>query len=183
MAEEILASVQVRRDSKANWESANPILLDGEAAYEKDTDMFKIGDGINRYTNLPYHNKVGPQGETGATPKISMNVSTGNPGSSAEVSVSGTAENPVISLTIPRGDVGPTGKTGATGPKGETGSSGVYIGTTKPTDSNVNVWIDSDGEPTEVIDDWARNKINIINDDISKLIVRIEALENIITNI
>ena len=35
MPEEILASVQVRRDNKANWEAVNPILLDGEAVYEK----------------------------------------------------------------------------------------------------------------------------------------------------
>lgn len=67
MPEEILASVQVRRDNKANWEAVNPILLDGEAVYEKDTDMFKIGDGVNNYKNLPYHNKVGPKGDTGAT--------------------------------------------------------------------------------------------------------------------
>ena len=153
--EEILASVQVRRDTKANWETINPILLEGEAAYEQDTDMFKIGDGIKHYSDLPYHNKVGPQGpqgEPGPTPQISMNVSTGNPGTSASVSVTGTAENPVINLTVPRGD---TGKTGSTGPKGDTGSSGVYIGTSQPTDSNINVWIDSDGEPTEVIDDFA----------------------------
>lgn len=145
MAEEILASVQVRRDNKANWEAVNPVLLDGEAAYEKDTDMFKIGDGVNKYKDLPYHNKVGPQGEPGPTPQISMNVSTGNPGTSASVNVTGTAENPVINLTVPRGD---TGKTGSTGPKGDTGSSGVYIGTSQPTDSNINVWIDPDGEPS-----------------------------------
>lgn len=166
MAEEILASVQVRRDSKANWESVNPILLNGEAAYEQDTDMFKIGDGVKRYSDLPYHNKVGPQGpqgEPGPTPQISMNVSTGNPGTSASVSVTGTAENPVINLTVPRGD---TGETGSTGPKGDTGSSGVYIGTTQPTDSNINVWIDSDGEPTEVIDDFAREEIGSLKDDI-----------------
>ena len=136
MAEEIFASVQVRRDSKANWESVNPILLNGEAAYEQDTDMFKIGDGVKRYSDLPYHNKVGPQGpqgEPGPTPQISMNVSTGNPGTSASVSVTGTAENPVINLTVPKGD---------------TGSAGVYIGTSQPTDSNINVWIDPDGEPS-----------------------------------
>lgn len=67
MVEEILASVQVRRDSKANWEAANPVLLDGEAAYEQDTDMFKIGDGVNNYKNLSYHNKVGSKGDTGAS--------------------------------------------------------------------------------------------------------------------
>ena len=169
MAEEIFASVQVRRDNKANWEAVNPILLDGEAAYEKDTDMFKIGDGVKRYSDLPYHNKVGPQGpqgEPGPTPQISMNVSTGSPGTSASVSVTGTAENPVINLTVPRGD---TGKTGSIGPKGDTGSSGVYIGTSQPTDSNINVWIDSDGEPTEVIDDFAREEISSLKDDISAL--------------
>lgn len=116
MAEEILASVQVRRDNKANWEAVNPILLDGEAAYEKDTDMFKIGDGVNNYKNLPYHNKVGPKGDTGATPQISMSVSTGAAGSEASVSVSGTAENPLISLTIPRGDTGASGVTQETDP-------------------------------------------------------------------
>lgn len=109
MPEEILASVQVRRDNKANWEAANPVLLDGEAVYEKDRDMFKIGDGVNSYKNLPYHNKVGPKGDTGATPQISMSVSTGAAGSEASVSVSGTAENPLISLTIPRGDTGANG--------------------------------------------------------------------------
>lgn len=163
--EEILASVQVRRDTKANWETINPILLEGEATYELDTDMFKIGDGIKHYSDLPYHNKVGPQGpqgEPGPTPQISMNVSTGNPGTNASVSVTGTAENPVINLTVPRGD---TGKTGSTGPKGDTGSSGVYIGTSQPTDSSINVWIDSDGEPTEVIDDFSREAIGQLNGD------------------
>ena len=67
MTEEILASIQVRRDSQANWEAVNPVLLDGEAAYEQDTDMFKIGDGIKRYSDLPYHNKVGPQGLQGVS--------------------------------------------------------------------------------------------------------------------
>lgn len=177
MAEEILASVQVRRDSKANWESVNPILLNGEAAYEQDTDMFKIGDGVKRYSDLPYHNKVGPQGpqgEPGPTPQISMNVSTGNPGTSASVSVTGTAENPVINLTVPRGD---TGETGSIGPKGDTGSSGVYIGTSQPTDSNINIWIDSDGEPTEVIDDFAREEIGSLKDDITTEVARAKAEE------
>lgn len=54
-----------------------------------------------------YHIALGiPKGDTGATPQIAVEVSTGAPGSEAQVSVSGTAENPVIHLTIPRGDVG-----------------------------------------------------------------------------
>ena len=54
-----------------------------------------------------YHLTLGlPKGDTGATPQISVQVQTGAAGSEASVSVSGTAEEPVIHLTIPRGDVG-----------------------------------------------------------------------------
>lgn len=54
-----------------------------------------------------YHLALGlPKGDTGATPQISVQVATGAAGSEAQVSVSGTAENPVIHLTIPRGDTG-----------------------------------------------------------------------------
>ena len=57
-----------------------------------------------------YHLALGlPKGDTGATPQISVQVQTGEAGSEASVSVSGTAENPVIHLTIPRGDVGNIG--------------------------------------------------------------------------
>lgn len=54
-----------------------------------------------------YHLSLGlPKGDTGATPQISVQVQTGEAGSEASVSVSGTAEEPVIHLTIPRGDTG-----------------------------------------------------------------------------
>ena len=54
-----------------------------------------------------YHLTLGlPKGDTGATPQISVQVTTGAAGSEASVSVSGTAEEPVIHLTIPRGDTG-----------------------------------------------------------------------------
>ena len=57
-----------------------------------------------------YHLALGlPKGDTGATPQISVQVTTGAAGSDAQVSVSGTAEKPVIHLTIPRGDVGSIG--------------------------------------------------------------------------
>lgn len=54
-----------------------------------------------------YHLALGlPKGDTGATPRISVQVQTGAAGSEASVSVSGTAEEPVIHLTIPRGETG-----------------------------------------------------------------------------
>lgn len=43
---------------------------------------------------------------TGATPQITFSVETGPAGSQVQLAQSGTAENPVIHLTIPRGDTG-----------------------------------------------------------------------------
>ena len=50
----------------------------------------------------------GPQGLTGKTPQITVQVETGEPGTEASVMQSGTTEAPVIALTIPRGNVGAT---------------------------------------------------------------------------
>lgn len=50
---------------------------------------------------------TGPQGETGATPNLTMGtVTTGAPGTQASASFTGTAEEPVLNLVIPRGDTG-----------------------------------------------------------------------------
>ena len=57
---------------------------------------------------------------------------TGAPGSNAAVVNTGTATNPILTFTIPRGDVGATGPTGATGPqgsKGDTGATGAGVAT------------------------------------------------------
>lgn len=49
-----------------------------------------------------------------------------------------------------KGEPGPQGEPGKDGEKGETGDSGVYIGQTEPTDPDVNVWIDPNGQPSAV---------------------------------
>lgn len=50
---------------------------------------------------------TGETGATGATPNLTVGtVSTGAPGSQAVVTITGTAENPVLNMTIPRGDPG-----------------------------------------------------------------------------
>lgn len=43
-----------RRDTAANWTSANPTLLAGEIGIESDTDKIKIGDGSTAWTSLAY---------------------------------------------------------------------------------------------------------------------------------
>lgn len=47
-------TIQVRRDSAANWTSAGPVLHQGEIGLETDTGKFKIGDGVTAWASLPY---------------------------------------------------------------------------------------------------------------------------------
>lgn len=58
------------------------------------------------------------------------NVTTGEPGTSVIVNITGTKEQPILEFVIPRGNEGPTGATGPQGnvgpqgPKGEQGETG-----------------------------------------------------------
>lgn len=46
--------IQLRRDTAANWTSANPTLAQGELGVETDTDKIKVGDGSTAWTSLGY---------------------------------------------------------------------------------------------------------------------------------
>lgn len=46
--------IQLRRDTAANWGTANPVLADGEMGIEKDTKLWKIGDGVKNWNTLEY---------------------------------------------------------------------------------------------------------------------------------
>jgi hypothetical protein len=46
--------IQLRRDTAANWANANPILSQGEPAFEIDTGREKIGDGVTEWNSLAY---------------------------------------------------------------------------------------------------------------------------------
>ena len=57
--------------------------------------------------NPTTRNIIGPEGEKGDTPDFSIGtVTTGDPGSPAAASITGTPENPVLNLTIPKGNTG-----------------------------------------------------------------------------
>jgi len=51
---EVTVQMQQRRDTAANWTSANPVLLSGELGYETNTGKFKIGDGSAAWNSLAY---------------------------------------------------------------------------------------------------------------------------------
>jgi hypothetical protein len=46
--------IQLRNDTGANWESANPTLASGEVGVEIDTNKMKIGVGNVAWNDLPY---------------------------------------------------------------------------------------------------------------------------------
>lgn len=70
----------------------------------------------------------GPQGLQGPANVLSVgSVTTGQPGTNAEVTIRGTAPNQTIDFKIPQGIQGiqgPQGETGQQGPQGETGPQG-----------------------------------------------------------
>lgn len=82
------------------------ITATGLAAGAAPTAELNMVDGhYNIVLGLP----KGDKGDTGATPQITVQVKTGEPGTAASVKQTGTAEAPVIELTIPRGDTGNIG--------------------------------------------------------------------------
>ena len=50
-------TLAMRSDLSTNWSLKNPTLAKGEAGYETDTMLLKIGDGSTNWANLPYVNK------------------------------------------------------------------------------------------------------------------------------
>ena len=65
---------------------------------------------------------TGPTGDSGETPTLGIGtVTTGEPGTQATASITGTAPNYILNLTIPQGPTGPQGLQGETGPTGPTG--------------------------------------------------------------
>ena len=87
----------------------------------------------NRRNNYVVVGPTGPTGPQGPATITIGTTTTGEAGTEATVTNSGTAEAVVLDFTIPAGEVGPTGATGpqgeigptgATGPQGEIGPTG-----------------------------------------------------------
>jgi len=62
--------IQLRRDTAANWTSANPTLALGEFGMETDTMFYKIGDGATVWNSLSY-------AELAGTDKFTIDEQTG----------------------------------------------------------------------------------------------------------
>ena len=51
--------LQWRHGTAAQWTTATPVLLAGEAGYETDTGKFKIGNGSSIWSSLAYQGGSG----------------------------------------------------------------------------------------------------------------------------
>jgi hypothetical protein len=72
-----------RRDTAANWTSANPTLLAGEIGIESDTGYWKVGNGSTVWTSLAYLSGLGStiavnKGGTGQTSYTNGQLLIGN---------------------------------------------------------------------------------------------------------
>ena len=50
----VYTEIHIRRDSTLNWYASNPRLALGEPGVDMDLHRFKIGNGIDRWNELPY---------------------------------------------------------------------------------------------------------------------------------
>lgn len=84
----------------------------------------ETGDYVESQLPLP-EVSVGPQGPEGKAASIRVgSVLTGEPGSQAAVSNSGTENNAILDFVLPRGQIGPTGPSGVDGRDGKDGVPG-----------------------------------------------------------
>jgi hypothetical protein len=87
---QVASIIQVRRDTAANWTSANPTLAQGELGVETDTLKVKCGNGSTAWTGLSYLIDTGDYITTTSTstltnktivdPIVTLNSSQGSSG-------------------------------------------------------------------------------------------------------
>ena len=71
-----MTQIKLRRDTSSAFASSNPILGNGEPAYETDTKKLKIGDGTTAYTQLDYFS-TGGGGSTNISATLPLKIVDG----------------------------------------------------------------------------------------------------------
>lgn len=100
-----VAVIRISGSIVGNGQAPNPVQNWIDSATKALNEAYAIVAELQQ--KLDDGEFVGPQGNpgaTGATPNIQIgSVETGNPGTDAEASMSGTPEAPILNLKIPRG--------------------------------------------------------------------------------
>jgi hypothetical protein len=129
--------IQLRRDTSANWESADPILASGEAGFDTTENKIKIGDGTSTWTELDY-----ASGGSG-----SITVSETAPADPAEGDLWFNSTNAVTYIYYDSFWVELT--PAIAGPEGPIGEPGIVVQDEEPTNTDV-LWLDSD-DPADAV--------------------------------
>lgn len=100
-----MTRIQFRRDTAANFTSANPTLFQGEPGLETDTRKWKIGNGSSTWAALPYM-PVGTvtsvAGQTGAVSLTKTDVGLGNVDNTSDANKGvSTATSAALALKAP----------------------------------------------------------------------------------
>ncbi len=96
---QVAIRIQLRRDTAANWVSANPVLRPGEIGIETDTLKFKIGNGSTWTATTSYAN-VTPSGLTNSLGDYILVADQGTPGGPAELDSNGDLIIPENSIVL-----------------------------------------------------------------------------------
>ena len=72
-------TIQLRRDTAANWASVNPVLASGQPGYDTTNKILKVGDGSTAWASL-----TGIGGGTGTVSTVSIATANGFAGSVAD---------------------------------------------------------------------------------------------------
>lgn len=153
-----------RKDTAANWTSANPILLSGEIGYETDTKKFKIGNGSSNWNSLAY--LPIPDGSGNLT--ITGNLEIGNTGSLTFEGSTADGFETTLAVTNPTADRTITlpDRSGTVITSGDTGTVtnamlATEIAVSKLANGTANQIITTDG--TDV--SWSNN-LNLVGNNI-----------------
>ena len=91
----INVKLKQRIDTEANWTSKDPVLLEGEVAHTKGTSKYKIGDGTNKWSALPYYEAM-----TSTDRSKFDGIASGANKTVVDSSLSSTSTNPVQNKVV-----------------------------------------------------------------------------------
>ena len=111
--------------------------------------------------------KDGQNGQDGKDGKDGQDGQNGQDGQDGTTFTPAVSSDGIISWTNDGGKQNPA-SVNITGPQGATGDSGVYYGTSTPTDPDVNVWIDPSGT-SNAVSDVQINGTSIVNNGVANV--------------
>lgn len=119
--------IKHRRDTAANWVTANPVLAAGEIGVETDTNKFKFGNGTTAWNDLDYASASGGTVVSETPPADPTEgliwFSSSDAKSFIYYDLAWVELSPAIAG--PQGEQGPQGIQGEPGPAGPAGESGI----------------------------------------------------------